>query len=292
MKKLLVYILLIIVVSEYSANGQDSLQLTGSIGKFTNAVSISSSREEFIFVSDIAENKIYKLDIDGSEVASFGGTGLGNNELNQPYSVDASNGLDVLVADFQNNRIKRLDYSLNFLLSFDFNSYNLTAESTKKIYNPKSILTLSSGEIFVLCDASNYKASKINDYNDVSILFGSNSIGAERLENPVKMVKGNQLDLWILDKGTNEIVNFTNFGVFSRKIKSKFDEAILSVCNFNNNLYILYESGLLIYDLKRGQYTESYYKYPYIKNITDITVFDKNTVLFLSKNMAHKFRIR
>lgn len=272
--------------------GQDSLQYAGTFGKFKNAVSISSSREEFVFVSDVTENKIYKLDINGIEKATFGGTGLGNNELNQPYSVDASNGLDVLVADFQNNRIKRLDYNLNFLLSFDFNSYNLTAESTKKIYNPKSILTLSSGEVFVLCDASNYKASKISDYNDVSILFGSSSIGAERLENPVKMVKGNQLDLWILDKGTNEIVNFSNFGVYLRKIKSKFEEAILSVCNFNNNLYILYEFGLLIYDLKKGQYTESFYKFPNIKNITDITVFNKNTVLFLSKNMVHKYMIQ
>ncbi len=288
--RLSIFYLLLLVMSPLFA--QDSLHVTGSFGKFTNAVSISSSREEFVFVSDIAENKIYKIDINGIEKASFGGTGLGNNELNQPYSVDASNGLDVLVADYQNNRINRLDYNLNFLLSFDFNSYNLTAESTRKIYNPRSILTLSSGEIFVLCDASNYKASKISDYNDVSILFGSNSIGAERLENPVKMVKGNQLDIWILDKGTNEIVNFSNFGVFLRKIKSKFDDAILSVCNFNNNLYILYEFGLLIYDLKKGQYTDSFYKFPHIKNITDITVFDKNTVLFLSKNMVHKLTIQ
>ena len=143
----------------------DSLVLKGSFGKFKNAVSISTAREEFIFVSDLEDNKIYKLSTTGVELASFGGSGLGQNELNQPYSIDASNGLDVLVADYQNNRIKRLDINLNYILSFDFNSYNLTAESSKKIFNPNGVMTLSTGEVYVLCDATNYKAARINDYS-------------------------------------------------------------------------------------------------------------------------------
>ncbi|MBL8017149.1 MAG: hypothetical protein JNK43_07770, partial [Ignavibacteria bacterium] len=163
------------------------LEFLSSFGKFRNAVSVSTAREEFVFVADLETNKIYKLDKNGAELASFGGPGMGENELNQPYSIDASNGLDVLVADYQNNKIKRLDINLNYLLAFDFNSYNLTAESTRKIYDPKGILTISSGEVFVLCDASNYRIAKINDYSEVSIVFGSNSLGQEKMDDPVKM---------------------------------------------------------------------------------------------------------
>ncbi|KXK55211.1 MAG: hypothetical protein UZ05_CHB002000646 [Chlorobi bacterium OLB5] len=113
--------------------------MISSFGKFQNAVSITTAREEYIFVSDLDANVIYKFSRSGSKLAAFGGAGLGQNELNQPYSIDASNGLDVLVADYQNNRIKRLDINLNFILQFDFNSYNLTAESSKKIYNPPGL---------------------------------------------------------------------------------------------------------------------------------------------------------
>ncbi|MEO8514990.1 MAG: hypothetical protein ABI543_15640, partial [Ignavibacteria bacterium] len=235
-----------------SLNTYDSLQFIGNIGKFQNAVSISTAREEFIFVSDIQSNKIYKLTTGGLEVASFGGSGLGQNELNQPYSIDASNGLDVIIADYQNNRIKRLDINLNYILSFDFNSYNLSAESDKKIYNPRSVLTISSGEVFVICDATNYEAAKINDYSEISVVFGSNSIGYDKLDDPVKIVKGNQLDLWILDKKTNDLVNFNNFGVFVKKISNRENNPIISIAYFNENLFILHPNGLIIYDLKKG----------------------------------------
>lgn len=287
MKKLLSKYLALVVICT-SLNSQDSLNYLGSLGKFQNAVSISSSREEFIFVSDLALNKIYKLDIGGKELASFGGPGLGDNELNLPLSIDASNGLDVFVADYQNNRIKRLDLKLNYILSFDFNTYNQSTESSAKIFNPSGISTLSTGELFVLCDATNFKAAKLNNYSEVSLLFGSSNLGADRMEKPSKIVNGNRLDVWILDKANGEILNFNNFGTFVKKLSPKTEGEIISVAFFNENLFILHASGLIIYDLTKGQYSK-FYKYPYFKNITDITIFDKNTVLFLVKDAVHKF---
>ena len=298
MKKLnIIHILSLLILSSInifsfgdSLSTNDSLQYIGSIGKFQNAVSISIAREEFIFVSDLQANKIYKLSASGKELASFGGSGLGQNELNQPYSIDASNGLDVIVADYQNNRIKRLDINLNYILAFDFNSYNLSAESDRKIYNPRSVLTISSGEVFVICDATNYKAAKINEYSEVSVVFGSNSIGYDKLDSPVKIVKGKQLDIWILDKKTNDLVNFNNFGVFVKKILNRENNPVISIAYFNENLFILHSNGLIIYDLKKGQYSK-FYSIPAIKNLTDISLLDKNTVLLLSKDTVHKYSI-
>ena len=291
----MLFVILAAIPGIYAQNDSlivnDSLIFNGTFGKFKNAVSISIAREELIFVADLDENKIYKLSKTGAELASFGGTGQGPNELNQPYSIDASNGLDVLVADYQNNRIKRLDINLNYILSFDFNSYNLTAESSKKIYNPNGVMTLSTGEVYVLCDATNYRAARINDYSEIGIVFGSNSIGTERLDEPVKLVKGNQLDMWILDKKTGDLVNFNNFGVFVKKISKRGKNPIKSIAYFNDNLFILHSNELIIYDLKKGQYSK-FYSFPDIKNLTDIAVLDKNTVLLLSKDKVHKYSIQ
>jgi hypothetical protein len=269
---------------------QDSLIFLETFGKYHNASSISTAREEFIFVADMQTNKIYKLTAEGTELATFGGPGLGPNELNQPYSIDASNGLDVLVADFQNNRIKRLDFKLNFIFSFDFNSYNLTAESSKKIYNPVGIMTLSTDELFVLCDATNYRVAKISSFTDVSIVFGSNSFGMDRLDKPKKIVRGIALDMWILDKPSDEILNFNNFGTYVQKLSHKGNDGIISIAYYNDNLFILQMSSLLIYDLKKGQYTASYF-YPFDKRITDIALLDKNTVLLLSTKKIYKYKL-
>jgi hypothetical protein len=281
------FLILAVILSFKTILSQDSLQLISSFGKFQNGISISTSREEFIFVSDLDANKIYKLSKDGKVLSTFGGTGLGVNELNQPYSVDASNGLDVLVADYQNNRIKRLDINLNYISSFDFNAYNLTAESSDKIYNPRSLISLSTGEVFVICDATNYKVAKVSEFIELKLVFGSNSLGYDRLDNPKKIVKGSQLDIWILDMATNEILNFNNFGTYIKKLSPK--DTVISIAYYNDNLLILYKSTLAIYDLKKGQYIKLY---PYINSgVTDIALLDKDTVLFLSKKTINKYKI-
>lgn len=265
----------------------DSLLLIDSFGKFQNAVSVSTAREEFIFVSDLEANTVYKFNRAGKQLAAFGGSGLGQNELNQPYSIDASNGLDVLVADYQNNRIKRLDINLNYILQFDFNAYNLTAESSKKIFNPNGVMTLSTGEVYVLCDATNYLVARINDYSDVNLVFGSNTIGIEKLDKPAKIVKGSQLDMWILDKKNSDLMNFNNFGVYVKRLENKDKKnPVISIAFFNDNLFILHSYGITVYDLKKGQYS-IYYSIPQIKNLTDIAVIDKSTVLLLSKDSVH-----
>jgi hypothetical protein len=285
--KYLIFIFIFLAGCLYS---QEGLYFVSDFGKFQDAASISTSREEFIFVSDLGSNKIYKLSAQGVELASFGGVGLGTNELNQPYSIDASNGLDVLVADYQNNRIKRLDINLNFITQFDFNTYNLTAESTDKIYNPKGITTLSTGEVYVLCDATNHKVAKVSDFIELKLLFGSNSIGIDKLDTPKKIVKGSQLDMWILDKGTNEIINFNNFGVYQKKISPADKSVIISIAFYNDNLFILAAESVIIYDLKKGQYTQ-FYKIPSIKDLKDIVLLDKGTVLLLSKTKISKFTL-
>jgi hypothetical protein len=287
------FLIIAFVLSFQITLSQDSIQPVSSFGKFENGVSVSTSREEFIFVSDIGSNKVYKYSQDGTVLGSFGGSGMGINELNQPYSVDASNGLDVLIADFQNNRIKRLDINLNYIAQFDFNAYNQTADSPDKIYNPRSIASLSTGEVFVICDATNYKAAKVSDFIELKIVFGSNSLGYDRLDNPGKIVKGSQLDVWILDKGTNEILNFNNFGSYVKKITPA--DTVISMAFYNDNLFILHKIGAAVYDLKKGQYTKLY-TYSLKENskdivLTDIALLDKGTVLLLSPKTIYKYKI-
>ncbi len=271
----------------------DTLQPVLTFGSFQNATSISSSRGEFIFVTDGQSNKVYKYSKSGALLASFGGTGFSSDQLNNPVSIDASNGLDVFVCDYQNNRIQRYDINLLFVASFDFTSYNKTADNSKQIYYPKSLAFLSSGEIFVLADATTYKVVKLKSFDEVNNLFGTNTLGFENLTNPNKVVKGSSLDIWILNRETDEILNYDNYGTYVRRLKNPEKDPVINIASYDNNIYLLNEKELLSYDLKAGKYLSySYYSLPGTEKAVNISILDKDTALLLTKSKVFIYKLK
>lgn len=271
----------------------DTLIYKESFGDFKNAAAISSSRDEFVFVTDIQTNKIYKYSLNGKLLTSFGGSGFDENALNQPMGIDASNGLDVFVCDYQNNRIQRYDINLNLIGTFNLNTYNLTAESSGKIYYPHGIAFLNTSEIFILADATNYKVAKLRALEEVSDLFANTNIGLERLTSPVKIVRGGNLDVWILDRANTDIVNFDNYGTFVKRLKNPEKDTIISITFYSDNLYILKNNSISVYDIKQNKY-KSYYRYDgsVAKNIQDMAVLNKNNILILTHKLIHKYIIQ
>ena len=270
----------------------DTLILINTFGDFKNAVSITTARQEYIFVSDITTNQIYKYNSAGDLITSFGGTGFGNSELSQPYSVYASNGLDVLIADYNNNQIKRLDINLNFIQLIDFNYYNLQLNTSDKIYHPAGVCILSTGELFTIIDSDIYKIAKINNYNDVSLLFGTNNLGEDRVVKPVKIIPGNKIDIWILDVERNEILNFNNMGIFIKKIKLLVNnENIININIFYDDLYILTGKSIIVYNLNRNIYEKTYIHYVN-KNIRDLALLNQDMIVLLTKNHIYKLKIK
>jgi hypothetical protein len=225
-------------------------------------------------------------------LAEFGGSGFGENELNMPASIDASNGLDIFVCDYQNNRIQRYDIKLNYIATFNFNIYNLTADNSQKIYYPFGIAFLNTSEIFVLADASAYKIAKLKSLEEVSLLFGSSTLGYEKVLNPQKIIRGTNLDIWVLDKDADAVLNFDNFGTYVKKIYNTEKNPIISIAYYKNNLYILNSKSLIIYDLKSNKFLK-YYNYTISdsKNLKDISVLKENVILILSTKKINKYLI-
>ncbi len=270
----------------------DTLQLISSFGLFQNAVSVSASRGEFIFIADAQSNMIYKFSAGGKLLTSFGGAGFGSDQLSNPLGIDATNGLDVFVCDYQNNRIQRYDMNLAYVATFDFSAYNQTADNSQKIFYPRSLAFLSTGEICAAVDATTYKIVKLKSFNEVSISFGTNTIGFENLSYPIKIVKGSSLDIWVQDKGTNDLLNYDNYGTYIRRIISLDKNNLISIAYYSDILYILNEKELLSYDLKSNKYTAfNYFLLPVNDKVTDLAMLDKNTALILSKSKIFIYKL-
>ncbi len=282
----------IFLISSLLYPASDTLYLEKSFGSFQNAVSISTARDEFIFVSDMRTNQVFKYSSKGELLASVGGTGFGQNELNKPMGIDASNGLNVFVCDNQNNRIQKYDINLNYISAFDFNGYNVTAINSEKIFFPYSLAFLSTSEIFVLADATVYKVVKMKSFDEVSLFFASGNLGVDKLYNPAKIVKGSNLDTYILDKFTNEVINFDNYGTFVKKLLNADSAKTVSIAYYNDILYILKEKYLVSYDLKSQKYLNLYFLENTEKaTFVDIAVFNKSNILVLTQGKILNFKI-
>jgi len=265
----------------------DSVFYTSVFGDFSDAASISSSRGEFIFVSDAGTNKIFKYDINGKLLLTYGGTGLGKYELNQPVSIDATNGLDVFVTDRLNNRIVRLDNKLNLISIFEFSIYNTQSENSKKIFNPSSITTISSGELFILCDAGNYKAIRLKEFNDIDLFFCQSY---DMIGMAAKIIKGISLDVWILDNASNELLNFNNMGIFVKRVNLPEKSVPVSFANIDKYIAIIFESMFYLYDIESSRFAGAFFL-PEIKKIKDISFINDKTFMVLSNNRVYFFKL-
>jgi DNA-binding beta-propeller fold protein YncE len=291
MKRLLQYTILSLIFFVSIKSSADTLIYSKVYGNFQNAVSISSGRGEFVFVSDAGTNQVFKFTTEGKNTAKFGGTGFGLNELSSPISIDATDGLDVFVCDYQNNRIQKLDYKLNFITGFDFNQYNLTAENSKKILYPAGITILSTGDIAVLINNSEFKAALIKSLSDVNIFMGSN-FGYDRIGAPKKIVRGKELDLWILDGETGESVNFSSTGQYIKRLKPEVTDNVLNITFFDNNLYMLTGKNIIKYDLKAGKFDKIVeFSIEGLEKINDFTLLNNSTFLFLTSKKVYEFNL-
>lgn len=268
----------------------DTLTCINSFGNFEKAASINCSRGEFIFVSDIQRNLIYKFTADGTLIKDFGGYGFGNSQFMTPISIDASNNLDIFVCDYYNNRIQRFDLNLNYIASFDFDTYNLIADMSRKIYYPRSIAFLNTSEIFVLCDATNYSIAKLKALEEVSLLFGNNSVKTESLFEPVKIVCGINLQLWVLDKVENKIKNFDNFGTYIGEL-GNIEDRIISIAFYKECLYIATDNSIMIYDLTSKKFNNYlYYRIDTKETPVDIALLGNDTILILTEKQVYSFK--
>jgi hypothetical protein len=168
-------------------------------------------------------------------------------------------------------------------------TYNLTADNSRRIFYPYGIAFLNTSEIFILADATNYKAAKLKAFEDVSNVFGNSNIGADNLVSPKKIVKGTNLDVWILDAGTDDIVNFDNYGTYVKRLRNPEKDSIISISYYVDCLYILKKSSITIYDLAKGGYAAFYYFEKISENLKDLAVINKNNILILSDKKIYKY---
>lgn len=175
-----------------------------------NPQAIAINPEGQVFVVDTGNNRVIQFDQHGKFIYSVGGFGWEKEQFDQPLDISAKIGLDIFVADFNNQRIERYDKNLNYISSF----YSDPLASPDLQFGfPSSVDISKHGELFI-CDNENNRVLKINSFGEPEFSFGDFNWGEGKLEHPVRVEVTPWDQVLVVDDATSEIVVFDYYGNF------------------------------------------------------------------------------
>lgn len=272
-------------------SGDSILVKTNELSGFLNAVSITSDGKGKIYVLDAMSNEIIKFDESLKEIKRSGKKGWSNGEYDSPTCIEGSSGLEILVSDPMNFRIQKLDLNLSYISSI-YTNYESFPDNLK--YQTPVSTVFVNPYIYSIDGENNrivtYQYQNQSMYQP-AFSFGGFQSAQKPMSKPVKIVKDGLNNVYIFDAKLNTVFKYDNFGNYLNSMESKY---IKSISTFNNQLFILTESEILIYDARKNAYSGRYLFAEPISNekLRDFIVFSSTTFYLLEKNKVTEYNLK
>jgi len=267
------------------------LEKTAETGNFSNAVSITSDGKGNIYILDSQASEIIKYNDSLKIVKKIGKQGWNNGEFDNPTAIDGSSGMEIYVSDGKNYRIQRFDLNLSYITSIMTNYEGFL----QKYRFQKPVATVYINPYFYVIDGENNRVvaySAISQSSGTPVFaFGGFQSAQRPMVNPEKIVKDGLNNIYIHDKGEGVIYKYDNFGNYI----STFDfKTIISVSSLNNNLYILTDSEIMVYDGKSNSFKDKILFADKIVpgKIKDFLVFSASKFYILEKSKLVEYTIK
>ena len=246
---------------------------------------IAIDPEGSVYIVDTGNSRIVKFNSNGDYIFALGGFGWEVEQFDRPQDISAKTGLEVFIADFNNERIERYDKKLNYISSF----YSEETLSTNLQFGfPSGVDVSSQGELFI-CDNENNRILKLNTLGEPVASFGDFNWGDGQLEHPAKVEVSPGNLIYVSDQSANQIVVFDYFGNFV----SKFGKGMLNNPQgmiWSQNKLFVADSGndrLVVFDQNHRliySWGDEGSKIGAFKNPVDVAVFDGRIYVLDSGN--------
>lgn len=178
---------------------------------FTAATRVVVSPQEWIYVVDAEDHRVYLFTSPTAKPRSVGGFGWGSTSFDRPTGL-ATDGLNLYVADYNNHRVQRFDRNLNFLSTLTTRETN---DAHTRFGFPTGVALSRLGDLFVL-DAENVRVLKFTQQLQLERTFGGIDAERGRLRQPIKILVSRKDRVYVLEP--HRIVEFDYFGNVVRTI--------------------------------------------------------------------------
>lgn len=183
-------------------------------GEFREPSALDFSGDGRLFVCDRGNNRIQVFSDRGKYLDDIGGFGWQKEQFDAPQDIWARSTINIWVADYNNQRVQRLDKDLNFLGSLESNS----AEDER--FQFREVLSAAysaQGDLFLL-DNGERKVVKFNPRRNAELAFGYYESGEGELQDPRQVELTARQHVLVTDAGLPGLVEFDYFGTFIRSI--------------------------------------------------------------------------
>lgn len=231
-----------------SFQGPPALVYQFSFGHFNDAKGISLDPLGSVYVADTGDNLLLRFNSSGDSTGEVGGYGSGDFQFDMPYDVCATNGVEIYVADYNNNRVERFDRTLANVASLSTDQSN---DDSKRFGYPSGVAISRLGSLFI-CDDENTRVVEVNTFSTVERTFGGYGEGPGTLTMPRQVSIGPNDDVFVSDKG--RVAVYDNFGNYLRSIGVGIlhnptgigiGDRMIGVCD-SDSLYFFKLNGALV----------------------------------------------
>jgi tripartite motif-containing protein 71 len=213
----LVALVCTLLISIVSAAYAADLEYVGSWGTFNGPRGIDRDAAGNLYVADMDNHRVQKLDSSGNVLASWGSLGSGPAQLNSPRDVALDSAGNIYVADYNNHRVVKLSPTGTYLSQLGTGS----AGTADGVFNsPVAVAVDSAGDVYV-ADYLNHRIQKFSGSGTFISKWGgtipvTTSSADGRFHFPRDIVVGPE-GVYVPEHGNHRVQQFTTSGVFVRK---------------------------------------------------------------------------
>jgi hypothetical protein len=177
-------------------------------GKFQWPVALILDRDEHLFVSDEATNRITIMSREGEFLGTWGEPGTGPGQLNRPSGIAFDADETIYVADTLNHRIQKFTKDGSFLLT-----WGEYGAGEGQFNMPWGIAVDDEGDVYV-ADWRNDRVQKFSADGRFIFRFGGPGAGEGQFNRPAGVTVDSDGDIYVADWGNNRVQLFNPDGQY------------------------------------------------------------------------------
>jgi DNA-binding beta-propeller fold protein YncE len=191
----------------------------GADGKLMWPAALILDRDEHLYVSDEALNRISAFNRDGEFLGKWGEAGSGDGQLNRPSGIAFDRDENIYVVDTQNHRVQKFTKDGRYLLK-----WGSLGSADGEFNMPWGIAIDDEGDVYV-SDWRNDRVQKFDAEGRHLMSFGCSGSDMGQLNRPAGVAVDSQGDIYVADWGNDRVQLFNPDG---RYVEQFIGDATLS----------------------------------------------------------------